>query len=564
MDYPSKQSSGSRTSRNLLILFALTLAVTAPIYLYGIPNGNDLPQHYQFAIAYRDGLSVGTPVLGWSTAVNQGFGDVGVRFYPPFSYWVLAVAHVVTGNWYDASVVTFALWFFISGVGVYFWAREWFSENASLLGAGLYMFAPYHVNQLYNAFTYAEFAAAAILPFCFLFATRIVTKSRWSDCAGLAASYCCLLLVHIPMAVLGSLGLGIYIAVSLGKRWRGLPALQSAIAIAIGLAASSFYFLRVAIELPLVKHSSPEYSSGMYDFHVNFLASIFYLSAQDYDTRSLWFADTMLIVTVGVFLPGVAITFFSQARSSLSKLKAVACLGAFGLFISTPLSLPLWEHARFLQMIQFPWRALILISLCGAIFAAAGFEQTVRALTSKARPAAMIAVGLILVFIAFSGAQIIRPAIFADRESFLARVSALSTARSYECWWPVWADKTAFEIPQMRSVPARTVITATISESGTQSFHLDDGSESVVRMPLFYYPHWKAVVNKHEVSPSPDEDGAILVSIPRGHAVLDLSFHEPYYVTAANVVSAFAWLLLILLGVFGDRIASRRRIFSYE
>ena len=274
MDYPSKQESGGRTARNLLILFALSISVVAPIYLYGIPNGNDLPQHYQFAIAYREGFAAGTPVLGWSPSVNDGFGDVGVRFYPPLSYWVLAAAHVITGNWYDASVLTFALWFFLSGVGVYFWAKEWFSETASLLGAALYIIAPYHVNELYNAFTYAEFAAAAVLPFCFLFATRIIKKGRWSDCAGLAASYSCLLLVHIPMAVLGSLGLGIYIAASLGRRWRVMPALQSIIAIALGLASSSFYFLRVAIELPLVKHSLPEYSSNaLANAAVNFTMS---------------------------------------------------------------------------------------------------------------------------------------------------------------------------------------------------------------------------------------------------------------------------------------------------
>ncbi|MEP6703231.1 MAG: 6-pyruvoyl-tetrahydropterin synthase-related protein [Acidobacteriota bacterium] len=561
---PSKDASRSRTARDLLILLALSISVVAPIYLYGVPNGNDLPQHYQFAIAYRDGLSNGTLVLGWSAAANQGFGDVGVRFYPPLSYWVLAGADVITGDWYDASVLTFAFWFFISGIGVYFWAREWFSENASLLGAALYLMAPYHVNQLYNAFTYAEFASAAVLPFCFLFATRVIAKGKWRDMSGLAISYSCLLLVHIPIAVLGSIGLGIYIVVSLVRNWPGLRALRIVIAFVIALAASSFYWLRVAAELPFVKHSTPEYSSGVYDFHVNFLAGIFYLSAHDYDTRSLWFADMMLIITIAMLLPGLALIFFSPARRDLSNLIGIACLGAFGLFISTPISLPLWEHLRVLQMIQFPWRALILISLCAAVLAAAVFEHTMRSLTTKLRPIGIIAIGLTLVFVIFTGAQIMRPAIFQDREPFLSRISVLSAAESYECWWPLWANKAAFEHPQIYSVPARAILTDTKSENGSRTVHLDEGPESIVRVPLFYYPQWKALVNKREVAAVRDENGVILVPVPNGPAVLELSFQEPYYVRVANLMSALAWLLLILLAVFGDKVPSGRHIFSYE
>ncbi len=564
MDNPSKKPSRSRTPRDLLILLALSIAVVAPIYLYGVPHGNDLAQHYQFAIAYRDSLAAGTPVLGWSAAVNEGFGDIGVRFYPPLAYWVLAGAHVVTGNWYDASVFTFAFWFFISGVGVYFWAREWFSETASLLGAALYIVAPYHANQLYNAFTYAEFAAAGILPFCFLFATRVIANGRWRDCSGLAISYACLLLVHVPMAVLGSIGIAIYIAVSLGRQWRSIQAVQSFVAVVIGLAASSFYWVRVAAELPLVKHSTPEYSSGLYDFHMNFLAGIFYLSASDYDTRSLWFADTMLIITLALFLPGIALTFFSPARRSLTNLIGIVCVGVFGLFISTPLSLPLWENLRVLQMIQFPWRAMALISLCAAILAAAGFEQIRRSFTTKLRPVGIIAIGVTLMFIIFTGAQIIRPAIFQDRESFLARTATLRTAKSYECWWPVWANKAALENPQFASLPKRALFTDTTSENGTRTLHLDDGPAASVTIPLFFYPHWKVLVNKHEVTATADENGAILVPVPSGSAVLELSFQEPYYVTVSNVVSAFAWLLLIFLAVVGSKTASDRRIFSYE
>lgn len=560
MGFQPKPRNNRLTAYHVLGLLALALVLVAPIWLYGIPSGNDRHQHYQFAIAYRDGLASGTPVLGWSATVNEGFGDVGVRFYPPLSYWLLASAQIVTRNWFAASVLGFAFWFFLSGVGMYFWASEWFSKNAAFLGAALYMGAPYHANQLYNAFTYAEFAAAGVLPFCFLFATRVIERGGWSNVAGLAVSYCCLLLVHIPIAVLGSIGLGIYLAASLRANLLGFATLRSVIAIALGLAASSFYWLRVAIELPLVKHSTPEYSSGLYDFHANFLGSIFYLSAQDYSSRSLWFGDMVLLITLAVFVPGIAITFFSRNRKDLTKLLGVACLGGFALFISTPLSLPLWEHARLLQMIQFPWRALALISLCAAMLTAAGYEQIVAAYTTRKRPVSILATGLILAFATFTAAQIIRQAVFEDWDIFLERTSALASAKSYECWWPIWANDAALENRRITSTPDRMVFTTTTSGNGTRSFHLDNGQHGTVRIPIFYYPHWKATINDQPTPVRPDETGAILIDVPDGPAAIELSFQEPNYVIAAGFISAIAWVILIVLSIFGKSNVSVTRV----
>src|SRR5262249_16245863 len=158
--------------------------ITLPVLLFGVPKGNDLPQHYQFAVTFYDGAKEGIFFPSWSADVNSGFGDVGVRFYPPLSYYILDFFRGLLGNWFYARVSTFCFWFFLGGAGVYFWAREWFSQTASLAAAIAYIFIPYHANEIYNAFTYAEFAAAAILPFCFLFVTRVCNRGRIGNCFG--------------------------------------------------------------------------------------------------------------------------------------------------------------------------------------------------------------------------------------------------------------------------------------------------------------------------------------------------------------------------------------------
>ena len=534
-----------RRITDVLVILGLSIAVTLPIYFFGIPRGNDLPQHYQFAIAYRDAIADGDPLPGWSANRNHGFGDVGVRFYPPLSYWVLATAELVTGNWYDGSVITFIFWFFIGGLGVYLWSREWFDQNASLLGAAIYLFAPYHVNQLYNAFTYAEFAGAAILPFCFLFTHRIVLSKGTGAMLGLAVSYALLILTHLPTTVLGSLALGVYAAILLFQHRDINACLRLASAGLLGLTASAFYWLRVVLELNYVGHLKPEYISGSYDFRSNFLFSFFLTSSDAYGGRALGFADLMLVFTLPFFVPGLVLLFFGKTEKRFTNLAGVFGVLVFALLIATPISFFGWEHTKFLQLIQFPWRGLLLISISAAVLAAAGYNSIYDTFVSGKRPFGLIASGLIVISIAFTCAQIIRPAIYQQRGDFSASLSDMGEAKTCECWWPVWANAKAFEQREIIVPPDRSIVSITRSETGVLYFHLSPGPDALLRSPIFFYPHWMATVDGERVTVTPDENGAILIQVPQGGSVVALYFEEPYYVTAANILSALAWIFII-------------------
>ena len=84
---------------NILIILVASVIITLPIALLGVPKGNDLPQHFQFAVVFRDSLSHGAPFPSWSANVNSGYGDVGVRFYPPLAYYLLVLFYGVFGMW---------------------------------------------------------------------------------------------------------------------------------------------------------------------------------------------------------------------------------------------------------------------------------------------------------------------------------------------------------------------------------------------------------------------------------------------------------------------------------
>ena len=67
----------------IFILLIISLLTILPIYLLGIPDCYDVKQHIQFAQTYQESILQGNLFPNISSAGNYGFGDIGVRFYPP-------------------------------------------------------------------------------------------------------------------------------------------------------------------------------------------------------------------------------------------------------------------------------------------------------------------------------------------------------------------------------------------------------------------------------------------------------------------------------------------------
>jgi hypothetical protein len=506
-----------------------------------------MAQHYQFAVTFYDSWREGIWQPSLAHLTNTGFGDVGVRFYPPFSYYVLVAFRFLTGDWFIASGATFVFWFFASGTGVYLWAKEWFSRRASVFAAIIYLFIPYHVNELYNSFLYAEFAASAILPFCFLFVTRICRRDVKTDLLGLAISYALLVLTNLPLALIGSVSLFIYALLSIKREVFFERTTKLGAAVLIGLAASSFYWLRMVLEIGFVKHNSTEYSTvDRYDFHNHFAFSYYFIQTADAAVlKSLWFLDTLLIVSLGVILPSVIVYYIYRKQTDTPKLPGVTGVLGVALFLTTFASLPVWESVSLLQKVQFPWRWLAIVSLCGVIFNAAVFERLAAVYRTEKRWLAVLVFGLMFPAFCLTGIKIMRPVDQYPRADFNPMVERLRKSGSYECWMPVWVKNDElknFELA-FRERPRET-----ISDRQTEkTIHFPAGKPVDAEIKAVYYPHWQATVNGAKTEVGKAANGIIQIKIPAEDATVKLEFVEPAYVRLSRLVSLFSWL-----AVFGS------------
>lgn len=538
-------------TKNLIYILGIFLCAAIfvfPVWLYGVPRSNDLNQHYQFAASIEDSLRNGSFYPNWADKENEGYGGIGLRFYPPIAYYILAFGKILTNDWFAASCLAFLFWSMLAGFGVYLLAREFSTVKASFVGAVMYIFAPYHATELYGSFMYAEFAAAAVLPFCFLFLTRILHKNNPSDIFGFAIAFAMLVYTHLPLSVIACLGFAVYVLFSIKKETFFPIAKKLPLALLLGILASSFQWVKVITEMKWLKHASDKYSAtDFYDYRENFLLSFKYIAGLDADIHHLWFFDLLFAVTL-VFAVPFAVVAFRRADAEKKKmLKSVSALAIFTIFIFTPLSSFVWNNLSILQKVQFPWRWLTVFSICAIIFVSAGFDFALEFAKTKMRPIFLILCGCLFIGIAFSINQVIRQALFIPSNEFAQLTKEIISRPNNEEWLTIWANKETAQINEKISTDRKIEI---IEWKPTEkSFKIAEGNEDFTRITQFYYPHWSAKIDGGDAELKPADDGAILIKIPPNETTVLLEFSEPQSVKISIFISIFS-IIFLFTGYF--------------
>lgn len=548
----SVNGEGKRRADNwicLSIIFLVAAAIMLPMAFMGIPDGYDLTQHIRFAAAYHDSILAGDFVPSWAANDNYGFGSIGIRYYPPLAYYVLAATKMLTGNWYDSFWINSFGWMFLGCAGVYYWSKEWLSGYHAAFAAVIYALAPYHTFQIYQAVLFAEFAAAGVLPFCFLFLTRICRRQRWTDAVLFGISFALLILTHIPSTIIASPCMAIYVVLLLDRSRFVKVAVRLGSAFILTMLVTAFHLSKLLAEQNWVLHNSPQYySNGYYDFNRYFFP-ILYSSPETYAQKLLWQLDLIVALTFLLFLPLAAYLVFRRTSNIKNKFdlritRALLPTGLFSLFMLTIISLPIWNYVPMLQKIQFPWRWLLVASLFGSVSFALIIQFFISS-NKKINRVAMYSVTLFVLLIAFVNiTQSIIPSVPLSRNAFQQKIDEMNNNVGCECWWPVWVKSAAFDNRNNLNASSRK-INPILLGSENREFAVDAGEGKQIRVATFYHPFWKATVNGDQVPVERDENGVILISLPDKASKVRLFFQEPVLVTVGSIISLVTWFILI-------------------
>jgi hypothetical protein len=468
----------------------------------------------------------------------------------------MALTELVTGSWYHSFWITSFGWTFLGGAGVYLWVKEWTASWQATIAAVVYILVPYHTFQIYQAVLYAEFAAAGILPFCFLFLLRTYRRSRWIDALLFSVSYSALILTHIPSTIIASLSIGVYGLLIM--EWRSFlrTAAKMGTALALSLLATSFYFARALPEINWVMHSSPQYfSSGYYDYK-RYLFPIFWSSTPTrYVEKMLWHIDLMVVLTILLFLPSAVVYLLKKIKKKPDGAewkmdRSVILAGLFTIFMLSAASSAIWHFLPIMQKIQFPWRWLLVMSLMGSVAISVAIPKLLFSFgNSKRLFGYPILLGALFVII-ISITQNILPSTPLAQDIFEQKVEKMSDEEACDCWWPIWAKRGAFINPDRVDAGARTAVVEKWANA-SRDLSVEPGNAGSVRVATFYHPFWTSTVNNVGTPVQYDENGVIVIPLPAEAAKVHLQFKEPLYLEVARIVSMLTWLALaVVIGVY--------------
>lgn len=394
------------------------------------------------------------------------------------------------------------------------------------------------------------------MPFSFLFLSRVLRRGKTSDVIGLLIAYAVLILTHLPLTVIGSICLGIY-GLTLLRKESFIPQItKSGVAVLGALGASSFFWTKVLLEKDLMAKTLI-YEDPWLDYKLHFLLTpiqtfVGELRERIYETATFYY-DLMFLCAVVLAL-SCTIPFLVGDKKSKFSMKGVWLLFGVSVFLIIPFSKPIWDVLPFLQEVQFPWRWIAVVCIFGSILAASQLDLLLDWFRNTKRPFALIIAGCILGVFTFSFSQIVRQAPHIPAETTEDYIQKSTQDIGFTFWWTIWTRKPAFDNKEKVTVENRNVQinnwTATDRE-----FQISEGSPGEARIATFYHPNWKANVNGGDVEIKRDENGAILIPLPKEKSNVKLTFVEPQSVQVGGWIALSVWLSLLLFG-FGKLLKS--------
>ncbi len=561
-------------ARQLITAFLLALCVFAGSWVLlqpGFFRAHDFVHAARIAEMSR-ALEAGHIPPRWSANFGYGYGMPLFSFYAPLPFIVgafflqlLTVVAVLKLLIIIATIGTV--------VGMYLFAREYFSRTASVLAAFAATMAPYRAVNIFVRGALSEVWGMAWTPLVFLGVARI-SRARGGflilslSVAGMALSHNLVTLMAILASSVWGLLLIYFEVQSKKSAWKeGISrSVRLFLGYLTGFGLASWYLIPSVAEKNFTKLDAT-ILTGYFDFHVHFLYIRQLLSNAWGYGGSQWGPDDgisfflgygqllAIFVCVYLFFKSISLgknlwlrEFFKrQYLAWITLLVLTLCLS-----LTLTHSAPIWDSVFFLQYLQFPWRWLSVSTVLLAFLVA----WSVDSVHSKLRRSLYCVLMIVL---------LIRPITNFQPEAFLSNADDLyyiDSTRIQTQMSEILPDyiPVALNTTQLRpsgdplsDTDGLVVAQHVIDRPHEHLYLLELQRTQPVAFSIAYFPGWRAEIDGIQTLVEPNADGLLSLSIPEGSHQVGLYFSESPVRKIADVLSVVSALGLITYWVRSKR-----------
>ena len=388
------------------VLFSLLFAVAllpATIFLRqdGYFASSDGMIHLYRLFELDRSVHAGVLFPRWFPLSAYGYGLPVLNYYPPLTYYLGELFHLLGAGYLAAIKLTITTSFVLAALAMFLFARAFLGDGAAFVAAIAYAYSPYLLSDAYVRGNFPEMLTMSLLPFA-LWVFRSVMQSEAKPLSygesrdaprsaqkprlrttnqrvlSAAFAFAAIILTHHLTAMLFAALLVTYLALqfvvvdsqrSVVSRFKSFVA--CGIAIVLALALSAFYWVPALAELNQVYVSSASVARFLVNRLINpadfFVPSLTYtyLPQSDALKNAFGFPQTILALCAGLiaFLSSFRRTSANVSLRSTSYVLFFSLLVAFSIFMTLTPSASLWHAIPTLRFMQFPWRFQILATL---------------------------------------------------------------------------------------------------------------------------------------------------------------------------------------------------------
>ena len=334
----------------IIIIFCVSLLLTYKLFRNGMWSVQDDLHIFRLS-EYNLCLKSGQIPCRYSPNSALGFGSPVFNFYPPATYQLAELFHLIGFSFIDSTKIIYILPLFFGPLFMYIFTRLFWGSNGGLISALVFATAPYQALNLFVRGALAENFALNLVPVVFYFFTKKRKK--------LTILFLTILFLTHQLTTLYALGLLILFNLKSFKR--------ILIVFIWSLGLASFFLLPSLFEKNLTTNYLMTQGYFNYIIHFATLKQLFIDRFWGYGA-SLWGPRDDMSFQIGYLqwlLPIIVtiLAFYKKSKHTL-LISSIFLFGLFFAFLTHNKSTFIWQALPFMAYFQFPWRFLGAIILC--------------------------------------------------------------------------------------------------------------------------------------------------------------------------------------------------------
>lgn len=511
----------------------------------GLPLTHDGQDHVVRVANFYQNLSEGNIIPRWAANLNWGYGHPILEFLYPLPSYLASLFHLFGFSLIDSLKIVFGVGVVFSGIFMYLWLREFLGKEASLLGAVLYMIAPYRLVDLYVRGDIGEHLAFVFVPLVFYFLLKLSKKTKKYYLVGGTISLAFLILSHNAISLMFMPLILIYaVYLILQSKDRRVLSINYSLLILLGFGMSAFFWIPGLLE-------------GKYT-----LRNI--VTAGSYFTRFVNFTDLLygpwsyggsgqFTVQIGIvnwlaLLSTPIAAFYLHRKRNKNYLLVLAFLfySLISIFFMLKQSNSIWTRIMILQNFQFPWRFLgVTVFTTAALsgFLVQGFPKKIRL---------FLALILLIITLGLSKDYWYANGYLNKTDSFFTGIYSGTTDTGESA--PIWSVRFMEKRPKARIevIGGRAQMQELRRSSTNRVYKITAYEKARFRENTLYFPGWTVLADgkKSDVEfQDPQNRGLITFFVDKGEHLVEAKYQETKIRLVSDLISTSSLIIILFYSI---------------